>query len=672
LTDPRRAPAPRNDTDGGPVADAPGSSPAEGPEVMDAGAPEDLDALDVGRPSLVGNLIADRYLVERLLGIGGMGAVYYAEHVAMQKPVAVKVLHRQLVALPEVVARFEREAIAAGRINDPHVVTATDFGRLADGSFYLALEYVEGTGLGQVLRSGPLGSVRALKIARQILQALAAAHAAGIVHRDLKPENVMLVARAEDPDFVKVLDFGIAKIGDGGGGTGRQTPAGVLTRMGSVFGTPQYMSPEQAAGQAVDARADLYTLGLILYEMLAGQPPFVADEISRVLAMHLTQPPPPLPESVEPAVAAAVMHLLAKHPDDRPQTAEEAIARVDQALRSLGVSHPSFAAILLDDDGGYLEVGSGPRRAGTGALEVSPISSSAVAPEPVPVAQAPAPVRRHGVPLWVLVAAVSAALGLAAAALFLQWSGARAAASGGASARVVPSGPPSAIGALAPDLAVLLARATLGNRDALAVLEARPAGSRSSPEWVALARGRMATGAVKPAFEAYLAALELDPTVADDPTFREHLRHFAQDDETSDAALRLAAARLGAPGADLLYEVWVNTRAKNTRTQLAKQLVYSAAVRSKASPALNAVLDLRAALEGHEGLELPNEGACTELKRMLPGLTLHGDQRAVRVLAPLTRKSGCGPRSAEDCYPCLRDGSGLTDALAAARTRSGP
>ncbi len=628
---------------------------------------EELDPLDAGRPSLVGGFIADRYRVERLLGMGGMGAVYYAEHVHMRKPVALKVLHRQLVALPEVVARFEREAIAAGRINDPHVVTATDFGRLPDGSFYLALEYVSGTGLGDAIRQGPLGSVRALKITRQILQALAAAHAAGIVHRDLKPENVMLVARAEDPDFVKVLDFGIAKVGDGGEpGGDRHPPEGVITRLGSIFGTPQYMAPEQAAGQEVDARADLYTVGVLLYEMLAGRPPFEADEVSRVLAMHLTQPPPPLPPAVDPAAGATALHLLAKSPADRPQTAEEAIARVDQALRALGVSHPSFAAILLDDDGTYAEVVA--RVAHAGSLPEM-AAEAAAERAPSPVAAPP----RHGVPVWVLVAVVGAALGVAALALLVRVPFGPAATPGaGASASPATATPGGGLAALEPDLAILLARASLGNRDAVAELERRPAAARAAPEWVALARGRMALGEVKGAFEAYLAALERDPLVVEDPSFREHLRRFTQLEETSEPAIRLAASHLGAPGADLLYEVWVNTKAKNTRTQLAKQLVYSQAVRAKASPALSVLLEVRAAMEAHEDAELPSDAACAEVMRLLPAVTLHGDQRALRVLTPLTRKNGCGARQAADCYPCLRAGSELNDAIAAARTRASP
>ncbi|HEY4160206.1 MAG TPA: serine/threonine-protein kinase, partial [Polyangiaceae bacterium] len=197
--------------------------------------------------TLIGTTLAGRYRVERLLGSGGMGAVYQAEHVHMRKAVAVKVLHREMMIVPEVVARFEREAVAAGRIQHPNVASATDFGRLDDGAFYLVLEFVEGHSLTKLLSTeGALPPERALRITRQIVDALAAAHAANVVHRDLKPDNVMLVSKEGEGDFVKVLDFGIAKVS--GEGSGDQ-PA--LTKIGTVFGTPEYMSPEQARGEAV-------------------------------------------------------------------------------------------------------------------------------------------------------------------------------------------------------------------------------------------------------------------------------------------------------------------------------------------------------------------------------------------------------------------------------------
>jgi serine/threonine-protein kinase len=210
------------------------------------------------------------------------------------------------------------------------VTVATDFGKLGDGSFYLVLEYVPGRPLSTAMKEDGIFPVtRALLIARQVAAALGAAHAANIVHRDLKPDNIMLIDRGGTKDFVKVLDFGIAKVNEDG--------AGQLTRIGAVFGTPQYMAPEQAAGKPVDHRADLYSLGLVLYEMLAGKAAFGSMELVAILTKQLTEPPPPLPESVDPDVAALVMRLAEKDPDARVQTA--GAGRVDRrAARTNDVS----------------------------------------------------------------------------------------------------------------------------------------------------------------------------------------------------------------------------------------------------------------------------------------------------------------------------------------------
>ncbi len=228
---------------------------------------------------LVGRVVSERYRIEALIGEGGMGAVYLAEHVLMRKRLAVKVLHAEMTRMPEMVARFEREAMAAAHIEHPNVAAATDFGKLENGAFFLVLEYVEGTNLRDLIERGPLEIRRALHIAHQMASALARAHALGIVHRDLKPENVMLVLRDGDADFVKVLDFGIAKVpvGDLGRTSSNKDGAQVLTQLGMVYGTPEYMAPEQALGQEVDLRADLYALGVILFEMLSGVRPFDAD-----------------------------------------------------------------------------------------------------------------------------------------------------------------------------------------------------------------------------------------------------------------------------------------------------------------------------------------------------------------------------------------------------------
>jgi tRNA A-37 threonylcarbamoyl transferase component Bud32 len=313
-----------------------------------------------GPRSLIGTTISDRYRIERLLGEGGMGAVYQAEHTLMRKRMAIKVLHPEMTRLPEVVARFEREAMAAAHIDHPHVVTATDFGKLDDGSFFLALEFVEGASLREVIGLGRLELGRSLHIARQMAGALQRAHTLKIVHRDLKPENVMLVDRDGDPDFVKVLDFGIAKVQMGELGTNdRAGPEqNVLTQAGMVYGTPEYMAPEQALGQPVDARADLYALGVIIYEMLTGHRPFEADSKVALLGMQVTAPVPAMitkcPDCNVPLeVEVLVGRLLAKEATERIGDAKEVIEVITSLLSNLSTAGRIDAKFLAPAPSGF-------------------------------------------------------------------------------------------------------------------------------------------------------------------------------------------------------------------------------------------------------------------------------------------------------------------------------
>ncbi|MDB4940526.1 MAG: Serine/threonine protein kinase PrkC, regulator of stationary phase [Labilithrix sp.] len=330
----------------GPADDKSTKAPASAPRGM---TPKPARVRPPARSkALIGSLISDRYRIERLLGEGGMGAVYQAEHTLMRKRMAIKVLHPEMTRLPEVVARFEREAMAAAHIDHPHVVTATDFGKLEDGSFFLALEFVEGASLREVIAKGRLELGRSLHIARQMASALQRAHALKIVHRDLKPENVMLVERDGDVDFVKVLDFGIAKVQMGELGTndvGREPrpEQNVLTQAGMVYGTPEYMAPEQALGQPVDARADLYALGVIMFEMLTGHRPFEAESKVALLGMQVTAPVPPMIAkcadcNVPPEVEALVVHLLAKEAAERIADAREVIEAISTILSQLAAA----------------------------------------------------------------------------------------------------------------------------------------------------------------------------------------------------------------------------------------------------------------------------------------------------------------------------------------------
>jgi serine/threonine-protein kinase len=279
---------------------------------------------------LVGSVLAGRYRVDRLLGEGGMGRVYLAEHVLMRKPVALKVLHQEMTLVPEVVARFEREAVAAARIDHPNVAQAMDFGRLDDGSLYFVLEYVDGRSLRSLLDEGALEHARSVSLACQIASALVAAHKVGIVHRDLKPDNVMLVSQADGSERVKVLDFGIAKVTNEGDGA---VPGKTLTRVGAVMGTAGYMAPEQALGQPVSHLADLYAFGSMFYEMIAGRLPFDGNEVTEIVAKQLTEAPAPLPPGIPPELVQLIDKLLARLPSERVQSAEALLETLEQIAR---------------------------------------------------------------------------------------------------------------------------------------------------------------------------------------------------------------------------------------------------------------------------------------------------------------------------------------------------
>ncbi len=279
-----------------------------------------------GGTDRIGVVVDKRYRITGLLGRGGMGSVYRAEHVTIKRPVALKLLHGALGQMDQIQARFEREAFAAGRVDHPNCVTASDFGELDDGSRYLVMELLDGVSLGEVLeRDGALPVEQALHITRHLLHGLRYAHKAGVVHRDIKPDNVILEAKDNDPHFARLLDFGIAKLlGDAEAEEG----GAKLTQAGIAFGTPVYMSPEQAYGDPVDPRADLYALSVMLYEMLAGAPPFWSDDKLAVLHMHRDKPPPPFAEVVpDRHIPAGVERLvrkgLEKRRDDRFQSADE-------------------------------------------------------------------------------------------------------------------------------------------------------------------------------------------------------------------------------------------------------------------------------------------------------------------------------------------------------------
>lgn len=288
----------------------------------------------------IGDVLDSRYRITGVLGSGGMGCVYLAEHIAIRRPLALKLLHPEVEGIDEINQRFEREAFAIGKVDHPNCVNVSDFGKLDNGTMYMVLELLDGLLLSDVLeRHTRVGWRRALHIGRHVLSALAYAHEAGIIHRDVKPENVILVDQDGDPDFAKILDFGIAKLRDDAidEGTGVLTNDAKLTQHGVTIGTPTYIAPEQAYGQPIDGRADLYSLSVMLYEMITGVPPFDADEVGTLLRMHVSHDVPPFSEvapelEVPDSVERLIRHGLAKSADDRIPSAQTYIESIDEIL----------------------------------------------------------------------------------------------------------------------------------------------------------------------------------------------------------------------------------------------------------------------------------------------------------------------------------------------------
>jgi serine/threonine-protein kinase len=348
----------------------------------------------------LGKTIDGRYLVEAILGEGGMGVVYTGRHKVIGKRVAIKVLRGDMARNTEITERFLQEARAASSIGNPHIIDISDFGTLPDGSTYFVMEYLAGVSLTDAMtQAKPLSVARLIHIAKQIASGLGAAHDAGIIHRDLKPDNVMLITRGAGEggkDFVKILDFGIAKVGG---------EASRLTRAGSVFGTPHYMSPEQAAGTPVDLRTDLYALGIILYEMASGKVPFDADNFMGILTQHMYKAPVPLlalvpaPE-IPPSLDAIIQKCLTKKVDGRYATMAALLQDLEKVERG---ETPAALGEMMARSGGF-------------NIPADYFRASAM-PAPVPATPDGVP-KRPRTPLLIAMGAV-ATLGIAALAVTL-------------------------------------------------------------------------------------------------------------------------------------------------------------------------------------------------------------------------------------------------------------
>ena len=359
-----------------------------------------LDTDDSDGTELLGTVVDGRYRLDDMLGRGGMGLVFRATHVGLRRQVAVKILHPSLAASPDVRSRFEREALAVGKVDHPNCVATYDVGRLADGSLYLAMELLEGRSLADVLEhDGQLAPGRALHILAHILRGLAGTHAAGLIHRDIKPENIYLIQQGNDSDFAKLLDFGIAKPMNG-----ELSDDGVrLTQAGMAFGTPIYMAPEQALGNKMDGRADLYAAAVIGYEMLAGQPPFYSDDKLEVMSMHTAKAVPPMRSRmikggrpVPSSLERLIVKGLTKKPGDRYASAEVFLAAIEAALKTPdgGVTDVSFerpgdtGSQPLIDDAGQVDFESEIASSIDEAISATPPATTPVVPRRVDTGRA--------------------------------------------------------------------------------------------------------------------------------------------------------------------------------------------------------------------------------------------------------------------------------------------
>jgi serine/threonine protein kinase len=296
---------------------------------------------------LLGTVVAGRYVVDAFLGMGGMAIVFSGRHATLDRKVAIKFLRPEYTLNPEIAARFDREARAASSLEHPNCIQVFDCGSTKAGLKFMVMPLLEGAELARVLVElastdppTPIPPSQAVGMGMQLLGGLEHAHSRGLVHRDLKPDNIFVTRDHEEREVLKIVDFGIAKV------INTALADGLTTKVGAIVGTPAYISPEQALGREVDARADLYATGVLLYQLLAGAPPFMAADARGLLYQHATQPPPPLLGTIPPKLRDVVFKLLAKKPDDRYPSATEAARALEAAAQDLRRDPTPWVSLL--------------------------------------------------------------------------------------------------------------------------------------------------------------------------------------------------------------------------------------------------------------------------------------------------------------------------------------
>lgn len=566
------------------------------------------------RPDMVGRVLSDRYRIDAVIASGSFGSVYRGAHLHMHKQVAIKILHPEVENFPELVERFEREAVAGAHISHPNVAVASDLGKFDGDSYFLVQEYVPGTTLREVMKQGPMPAERAAYIARQIAEGLAAAHRHKIVHRDLKPANIMLVEGSND--FVKLIDFGFARVpveelphvpqGD-------QGPQWEMSQAGVVFGSVSYMAPDAFLGmQNVDERSDLYALGLIFYEMLAGRHPFDVNlPAAALFELQRNRKPPPLRE-LNPACDASddlewvIMRLLAKAPEERYQDASAVAAAIDGAMQGIQ---------------GFMR-----RQEAHEPPAPVPARSAVVRVNPPP-----APKRTR---TW-LYAGAAALVGVVAAVGVLVAAGGENAgepAPSAASAAPAPSPPPPP-----------------------ATSAARAAPSAPAPADRRRRFLAVADRAPSEAAEAWLRMVRADEKALEDADVQARtVALLARAESTDDASAKVfqqLAHAAGTLGLDVLYRL-LEEHPASSAAQRAGPVLVQQAIAGRASPALGVTLDLR-------------RMNCSRKIQQFDRAARDGDLRTLRELEKL-HPPACVVRPGACCF---KDDPKLESTLAEIRER---
>lgn len=590
---------------------------------------------DPAKDELIGSIISGRYLVGELLGAGGMGAVYRGEQIHLRKKVAIKILRTGLRSLPDLVARFEREAIAGAHVQHPNVVSAIDFGQLEDRSYFLVLEFVEGTPLREVIAKGPLQPLRALRIARQIASALEAVHEKSIVHRDVKPHNIMLDAR----DQVKLIDFGLAKVRvellSSATRAAASRPAKALTTAGEVFGTIAYLAPEAARGMdAVDSRADLYALGIVLYQMLTGVHPFEAKDAISLFKRQRFEDAPPIHErapgvSVPPGVEPIVMRLIQRDPELRYATATEVVAALDAVI--LAIESGQVAATAAAPVTAAVPV-TAAAAASVAGTATAPATVSATAPAAAPGQRKPA--ARWP---WLLIAVAPLATGVTLLVAMRGREPEPPAAVPSASAVQAVSAPPPE--PAPPPVAEVEGVDAIG-------WEVRLRKAASIKDWMDGAK-------------AVVALAKLEPGLLKSEELRRDVVAvaagigFEQSNALADQVFDVLTNGLGSEGIDILLEI-VRSRGGTRAGRRAHELLERPEVLARAAPATRITFEFRTAL-------------CDEKRALLERAVAEGDGRTLFEMQIL-KDARCSKKR-DPC--CFRDDEELAGAIQQLKARLG-